>query len=53
MCLFVSHFIFSSADRCIWIKTKNIDYKRAKMKLRSYFMNNTDYLVLGQKSGSL
>ena len=33
VCAFVSQFIFSSADRCIWIKTKIIDYKRAKKKM--------------------
>ena len=32
MCPCVSQYIFSSTDRCIWIKTRNSDYKRAKRR---------------------
>jgi len=39
LCPCVSQYIFSSADRSIWIKTKNIDYKHAK---RSFVGRHVD-----------
>jgi hypothetical protein len=33
MCPCVSQYTFSSVDRSIWVKTKNIGYKRAKKKV--------------------